>query len=271
MQGAGNDFIIIDNMDGAASEAELSRMAAKLCTRHTSIGADGLMAVIRPQNGGDYGMRYFNSDGSAGEMCGNGARCIARYGYENGLAGETQRIETIAGMVTGRRLGEEDYQVRLNDPSLIERAKPVYAGGVEYDCDYVELGNPGIPHAVILAPDFEKVDRQSLRRFAMELRYSSVFPKGANINFVELKGKDRLRIMTYERGVEDFTMACGTGCASAAAALTLSGAVSGKNVKLENTGGTLTVSLTREGDRIYDIYLSGPAVMVCRGETCGKI
>ena len=104
MHGAGNDFIIINNMDGAIPEPRLPALAAGLCAQHRSVGADGLMVVARPFCGGDYRMMFYNSDGSIGEMCGNGARCIARYGYENGLAGETQRIETHAGLVVGQRV-----------------------------------------------------------------------------------------------------------------------------------------------------------------------
>ena len=104
MNGAGNDFIVIDNRDGTVDAAQWPRIARTLCERHLSLGADGLMVVERPANGGDYRMLFLNSDGSIGEMCGNGARCICRYGYENGLAGDVQRVETTAGLVTGWRV-----------------------------------------------------------------------------------------------------------------------------------------------------------------------
>ena len=99
MQGAGNDFIIINNMEEKLPVEKLGTLAKRICTRRLSIGADGLMVVDAPTEGGDYKMRFYNADGSLGEMCGNGARCIARYGYENGLAGITQRVETTAGLV----------------------------------------------------------------------------------------------------------------------------------------------------------------------------
>ena len=107
MNGAGNDFIVVDNRTLCASPERLGRIAAVLCRRRFSVGADGLMAVEPAEQGGDFKMRFFNADGSVGEMCGNGARCICRYGYELGLAGETQRVETTAGLVTGLRLGPE--------------------------------------------------------------------------------------------------------------------------------------------------------------------
>ena len=266
MHGAGNDFIIIDNMDGSIPSSTLPALAKKLCTPHSSIGADGMMVVVRAKSGGDYGMLFFNSDGSMGEMCGNGARCIARYGYENGLAGELQRIETTAGLVTGQRLDRRLYKVRLNDPSVMDLHRIAGADGEDYDCCYVELGKPGIPHAVLLLPETEDADRESLRQLGLELRFSSAFPKGANVNFVKLLGRDCIKVLTFERGVDDFTLACGTGCGSSVAALTLMGLVSGRDVSAITEGGELRISLDADSGQVHDIYLSGPTNIVCVGE-----
>ena len=120
MQGAGNDFIIIDIDKENIRPDALPSLAKRVCSRRLSVGADGLMAVTKAESGGDYKMLFYNSDGTEGEMCGNGARCIARYGYENGLAGETQRIETVSGTVVGRRISERQYRVRMNDPTVID-------------------------------------------------------------------------------------------------------------------------------------------------------
>ena len=147
MNGAGNDFIIINNIEEKIPQAHLSHVAATLCERHLSIGADGFM-VVEASSQADYRMLFYNSDGSMGEMCGNGARCIARYGYENSLAGDIQRIETTAGIVIGERKSQRLYRVRLNDPSVVER-RYIEVDGKVYECYYVELGNPGIPHAVV--------------------------------------------------------------------------------------------------------------------------
>lgn len=266
MHGAGNDFVIINNLSGEIAAENYPVLARKLCARQTSIGADGLMIVTKPRNGGDYGMLFYNSDGSLGEMCGNGARCIARYGYEKGLAGETQRIETTAGLVTGERLSKRIYKVRLNDPTFIDLHRIVSAGGRFYDCAYIELGNPSIPHAVIIMQDMDTADRDKLRSIGRELRFSPEFPRGANVNFVKKLGDNELEILTYERGVEDFTLACGTGSGSAAAALTLLGLADGKNVRLHNQGGELNVSLSFDENKAWDIYLSGPTNLVCEGE-----
>ena len=119
MNGAGNDFIILNNIQEGLPAEAFPVLARTLCTPHRSLGADGFMVVEPAQGEGDFRMGFYNSDGSLGEMCGNGARCICRYGYETGLAGETQRVETTAGLVTGRRISRREYQVRLNDPTTI--------------------------------------------------------------------------------------------------------------------------------------------------------
>ena len=245
MNGAGNDFIILNNLAEKLPESAFPSLARRLCERHLSIGADGLIVVDAAQDRGDYRMRFYNSDGSLGEMCGNGARCVCRYGYETGLAGEKQTVETTAGIVTGVRITERLYRVRLNDPTVVKLDCPVEAEGVAWPCSYVELGDPGIPHAVI--------PWAGLR-------------KGANVNFYELLGKDTLYERTYERGVEDFTYACGTGTGSVVTVLTLQGKVSGKAVKVQMTGGELIIDAKRRGSRVERLFLTGPTNIVCKGQ-----
>ena len=266
MNGAGNDFIILNNLEEHLPPEAFSKIAKTLCERHLSIGADGMMVVDSPTQGGDFKMLFFNSDGSMGEMCGNGARCICRYGYETGLAGEVQTIETTAGIVTGRRIDQRLYKIRLNDVSTMKLNAPVSVDGMEYDCSYVELGNPGIPHAAIPYPDLNNADTDELRKLGRKLRWHKNFPKGANVNFYEIIGKDSIYERTFERGVEDFTYACGTGTGSVVAALTLQGKVSGKNVSVWMTGGTLIIDALRDGDTITDLYLTGPTNIVAKGE-----
>ena len=259
MHGAGNDFVIINTLEEAADLSDIARLAKTLCSRRTGIGADGLMLATKAEGDADFKLLFYNSDGSLGEMCGNGARCIARYGFEHGLAGKTQRIETTAGLVTGERISKTLYRIRLNDPSIIDLDR----GG----CAYVELGDPGIPHAVLIKDDWDAVSEDELRALGKKLRYSPAFPKGANVSFVRLTGKDEIKAVTYERGVEDFTLACGTGCGSIVTALTLMGLVSGENVKVSMPGGELFVTLTREGDSVHDVFLTGPTCVVFEGET----
>lgn len=266
MNGAGNDFVVLNNLEEHLPVDALPGIARTLCERRMSIGADGLMVVDAPTQGGDYKMLFFNSDGSVGEMCGNGARCICRYGYENGLAGERQTVETTAGIVTGQRMDQRLYRIRLNDPTTVKLDCPVVVDGVQYACSYVELGNPGIPHAVVPYHDLKNADENELRELGRAIRWHSAFPKGANVNFYEITGEDRIFERTFERGVEDFTYACGTGTGSLVAVLTLQGKVSGHGVKVDMTGGQLIIDAQRDHSRIASLYLTGPTNIVCKGE-----
>ena len=266
MNGAGNDFVILNNLEEHLPLEQLPQIARTLCERHMSIGADGLMVVDAPSQGGDYRMLFYNSDGSVGEMCGNGARCICRYGYENGLAGETQTVETTAGIVTGRRIDQRLYRIRLNDPTTVRLDSPVEADGVTYVCSYVELGNPGIPHAVVPYAGLRQADENELRELGRAIRWNKVFPKGANVNFYEITGEDLIFERTFERGVEDFTYACGTGTGCVVTALTLMGKVSGRQVRVNMTGGQLIVDVDLQGSTVQNLYLTGPTNIVCKGE-----
>lgn len=267
MNGAGNDFILLDAIAEPFDEAAAPALARALCDRRRSIGADGLMLVTRAGGDADYRMRFYNSDGSLGEMCGNGARCICRYGYENGLAGETQRVETTAGLVTGWRMGKRLYRIRLNDPCHMRLDGTADVDGITYDCAYVELGDPGIPHAAVPIAGLRDYDAAALLRLGRTLRHYPDFPKGANVNFYEIIGPDHVYERTYERGVEDFTYACGTGTGSVVTVLTLLGKVSGKHVRVDMTGGTLYVDAERNAaGRVTDLYLTGPTNVVCKGE-----
>ena len=266
MNGAGNDFIVLNNLEEKLPVESIPQIAKTLCERHLSIGADGFMVVDAPTQGGDYKMLFFNSDGSMGEMCGNGARCICRYGYEIGLAGETQTVETTAGIVTGQRIDRRLYKIRLNDPTTIKLDAPVEVDGKEYPCSYVELGNPGIPHAVVPYPGLKDADTNELRELGRKIRWHKDFPKGANVNFYEIVGEDLVYERTFERGVEDFTYACGTGTGSVVTVLTLQGKVSGHDVKVDMAGGRLIIDVVRDGQQVQDLYLAGPTNIVAKGE-----
>ena len=145
MQGTGNDFIIINNIELKFPYETLVKLAKQICQRKISVGSDALMVVDTPQKGGDFRMIFFNADGTEAEMCGNGARCLARYAFENQLANEEMQIETVAGMVYAKRLDQRNYQVQLNDPANIQEALMFN----DFLVDYVELGDPGIPHLVV--------------------------------------------------------------------------------------------------------------------------
>ena len=266
INGAGNDFIILNNLEEHLDHSLFPVIARTLCHRHLSIGADGLMVTDTPQQGGDYRMLFYNADGSAAEMCGNGARCICRYGYEKNLAGETQTVETPSGIVTGTRIDQRNYRIRLTDPTVIDLDRPAEALGKTWPCSYIELGTPGLPHAVVPYPGLANITMDELRELGKALRWSPAFPKGANVNFYDIIAPDQLVDLTYERGVEDFTYACGTGTGSTVLALTLLGKVSGSDVSASAPGGTLRVTVDRDGERIQNLWLTGPTNIVCEGE-----
>jgi len=266
MNGAGNDFIILNNLEERLAPEALPNIARVLCDRHLSIGADGLMAVDRAEGNADFKMRFYNSDGSAGEMCGNGARCICRYGCEHGLAGERQTIETPAGIVTGERIDRRNYRVRLNSPTTVRLHEHVELDGKTWELAYIELGCPGLPHAAVEYPGLAQADGRALFDLGRALRYHPSFPKGANINFFELTGPDEVLEKTYERGVEDFTYACGTGTGSVVTALTLMGRVSGRGVRVHMAGGTLVIDVGHDGGAVQNLYLTGPTNVVASGE-----
>ena len=264
MNGAGNDFILVENLHGELTQQQLSKLARTLCDRRMSIGADGLMAIVPAKADADFGMLFFNCDGTLGEMCGNGARCICRYGYETGLAGETQTVETTAGLVTGTRIDAKNYRIRLPDPMNLQYLA-LDVDGKKVGCMYLELGNPGIPHAVVQYPGLREEDEQALFEFGRKLRYHPAFPRGANVNFLEKTGENRFYERTWERGVEDFTYACGTGTGASVYALAEKRRC-GDHAEVEVKGGLLIVDIVREGKKCKDLLLTGPASMVCAGE-----
>lgn len=264
MHGAGNSFLLTENLHGELQGEDLSDLALRLCDMHRGPGADGLIVLVPAAGDADFGMLFYNSDGSLGEMCGNGARCVARYGVEHGLAHDPSRIrvQATAGLVTARRIEGAVYEVRLNDPSLVELHRTAGALGKLWDCAYVELGEPGLPHAVLEIPEADFGDPDALRALGRALRHSPAFPKGANVSFACVTGEGRVRAVTYERGVEDFTLACGTGSGAIAVSLILRGRVPGGSVEIDMPGGHLGVRLRREGGRVRDLLLTGPTAVV---------
>ncbi|MDD7347854.1 MAG: diaminopimelate epimerase [Clostridiales bacterium] len=268
MNGAGNDFIIIDNRNLQISAEKIPELAEILCHRRFSIGADGFMVIENPSVGteADFKMLFFNADGSLGAMCGNGARCISRYAYETGLSGINQHIETTAGLVLGERLDKTTYRVRLNNPTNIRQKLTFEYEGKTYDCTYMEIGDPGVPHLVVPLPELPELSDDELRPIALHFRNLSMFDKGVNINFYSKVDNDYYFEKTFEKGVEDFTYACGTGTASLVTALALNGETSGKSVKVDMAGGQLLIQLKLDEGRVSNLYLTGPTNKVCVGE-----
>ena len=209
MSGTGNDFIVMDHRHPFVPLAEQPDFARKICRRRFSVGADGLI-LIEESVRADFSWRFYNADGSVAEMCGNGARCAARYAHMNGMAGPRMTFETLAGIVEAEVLeANGDVRLRLTAPSDFRLGLGIKLAGMERVVHYV---NTGVPHAVVFVEDEVPV-----REWGRELRFHPMFqPAGTNANFVRLLAGGALQVRTYERGVEDETMACGTGAAAAA-------------------------------------------------------
>ena len=254
MSGAGNDFMVIDAR-GRESELDFAKLAVDLCAK---TGADGFMAVGESETA-DFRLHFYNSDGSRGEMCGNGARCICKFAFDHGIAGEEMLVQTDAGPVPGWRIGENLYRIHLNIPTVLDPYR-------RQDAVYVELGNPGIPHSVTELPHLYWEMADMLRPTAKNLRFAPEFPKGANVNFYTWTTDTSVRIMTYERGVEDYTLACGTGCGSTAAVLWSQGKLPGGKLTLENKGGLLHVTVRGQQGKITLLELDGPAEVLASYE-----
>lgn len=241
LNGNGNDFIAISNMGLSYSTEDLRHMALSLCRRKESIGGDGLL-VAEPSARSDFKMRIFNSDGSEGEMCGNGARCLASFAYENKIAADPSMVfETLSGDVSAR-VGNGTAQLDLAPVNLHGVVTDAVAAVEDFEFAYTFL-TVGVPHAVIFLERRGRNDDE-FRRLGRAIRNrTDLFPDGSNVDFVFARdAADELFVLTYERGVEDLTLSCGTGSAAAAIAACLSGR-SGSSVKVWNPGGLNSVSL----------------------------
>jgi diaminopimelate epimerase len=214
MSGTGNDFVMVDNRAGLLTEDEKTAFVASVCRRRVSVGADGAILVepaTIPDH--DFRMRYYNANGGEAEMCGNGSRCVSVFARRIGAAGQEQRIQTRAGTLLAR-VGPDDAsaRVRLSQPGPLYK-KWIMIEGTPVVLQYI---NTGVPHAVEFVDEVSAVD---VRQRGAEIRGHSVFgTAGTNANFVELLGEGQIRIRTYERGVEDETLACGTGATACAIA-----------------------------------------------------
>ena len=243
MNGAGNSFVVLD---ARGKRLDFPELAKSLCALHR---ADGLIAVGNSDKA-DFKMIFYNADGSLGEMCGNGARCICRFAYDQGIAGDTMVFEATAGLVRGWRVDESQYRVALNLPSVLDLHR-------KGDIAYVELGAPGVPHAVRLVDEEILQNRDSFREELRNLRFDPAFPKGANVNYCHLVGEGEAQVLTFERGVEDLTLACGTGCGSTACVLWKKGLLPGKRLTAQVPGGTLKITIEGETE-VEKLLLEGP-------------
>jgi diaminopimelate epimerase len=258
MNGAGNDFILIDNR---AREIDLDRsQIAQLCNRHRGVGADGILLLENTTNRADFRMRYFNADGGEAEMCGNGARCFAR--FANRVAGTQKTIsfETVAGVISAE-LGDNLVTLRMTEPTDLRLNVKV---SVPDENKTVHFINSGVPHVVIPVPKIDDVDVQ---REGAAIRHHKMFsPNGANVNFIEKRELNKIAIRTYERGVENETLACGTGIVASALIFAATENTSGPIHVIARGGDELQVGFERVEEGFRNVTLTGSAEFVFEGE-----
>ena len=255
--GSGNDFVIIDNRKKICY-GNLSRLAREICDRKNSIGADGML-LLEDSKKGDFKMRIFNPDGSEVDMCGNGARCIAEFAYKKRIAGKKMKIDTRAGILEAEVM-DNSVRLKMSNPGQIRLRFNLDIGGMEYEVNYI---NTGVPHVVRFEEDVDRVD---VRKFGAIIRYHKEFsPSGTNANFVEVVSGHKIRVRTYERGVEDETLACGTGATASAIIASMLKGVKPPVEVITKGQEVLRIYFKIDKVEVKDVYLEGGARLVYEG------
>ena len=259
ISGSGNDFIIIDNRKSIIKEDTQPEFVKNVCRRKMSVGSDGLI-LIEDTDTADFKWRFYNSDGSVAEMCGNGARCAARFALLNNIAGKQMVFETIAGRVTAI-VNQETVKIGMPDPFDMRTG---YTLALSDASLIVSSINTGVPHVVVLKENIDDID---VLKTGEEIRFHKEYaPAGTNVNFATRIGSDLIGLRTYERGVEDETLACGTGSiASALVMSVLEGMISPVKVRTKS-GGILVIHFKKTADKFTDIFLEGDARVIYKGE-----
>jgi diaminopimelate epimerase len=256
---AGNDFVLIDNRQNIVCENNHSKLAAKLCDRRYSIGGDGLI-LLENSSKADFRMRYYNSDGSHASMCGNGGRSIAKFAYELGVAGKNMKFETDAGLITAEIKNDTVVNLALYNPKDLALNEDVEIEGKNWT---IHSLNTGVPHAVVYVDDIEKID---IKKYGNIIRFHKHYaPAGTNVNFVKVDKDNTLLVRTYERGVEDETLACGTGVTASSIISVLLKKVTSPVHVITRGKDNLYVSCKTDGQKISDVFLEGPAIVAFKG------
>jgi diaminopimelate epimerase len=259
MSGAGNDFVVIDNREGVVPEPATT-FAARVCARRAAVGADGLL-LLEPSPRRDFRMRYFNTDGSEAEMCANGARCIARFAALVGAAGNEMAFENLAGDFRATLVEDDRVRLEMTDPHSMRLGLTVETSQGSVSGHSL---NTGVPHFVVPTDDLAGVPVFELGR---ELRHHADFaPQGTNVDFVRVTGPQSIGVRTYERGVEDETLACGTGVVASAILMARLARVRPPVGVTVKSGAVLSVQFTTDGDQVRAVCLDGPAVVLFEGE-----
>jgi len=258
MSGSGNDFVMIDNRNGRL-DVEPRTLAKRICPRGLSVGADGVI-LVEPSSKADFRMRIFNADGSEAEMCGNGGRCVARFAEMLGIAGPRMAFETLAGIIRAEVHGTR-VKLQISQPHDLRLRQSIEVDGVVHQLHSI---NTGVPHAVIFCSDLEEV---AVRALGRQIRFHPAFqPAGTNVDFVAALNSKGLVIRTYERGVEDETLACGTGAVASALVAASLGLVSSPVQVRVRSGETLTVHFSGNGPEFREVFFEGEVRLIYQGE-----
>lgn len=258
MNGSGNDFVIIDNRNGQVTTDDQLEWALQLCRRKFSVGADGIL-FIESSDKVDFKWQFYNADGSRADMCGNAARCVARFAYLNQIAPQKMAFETGAGLIRAEVLGER-VKVRMVDPTDLTTNLVLDIGDSQWNGYFT---NTGVPHYVIETDDIESVLVDEL---APKIRYHDQFaPDGTNVNFIAVNNEDTIVLRTYERGVEAETFACGTGAVAAAIVANWLHKLASPIDVVTRGGGILTIHFEEKEGTYSTVDMEGDARIVCHG------
>lgn len=270
MSGAGNDFVLI-NKDQNKGFAFDRKMIASLCNRKNGIGADGLITISKDKDY-DFNMSYYNADGSTGSLCGNGARCAVQFAKVNGLLKNgTAKFLSNKKSYSGELLKNDLIKINLNKPTNFKENLKLDIDGYKIKFNYIDTGSP---HAVIFIDDIIKGNKKAFNNLnevpvfelGRKIRYSDHFrPKGANVNFIKIEG-NKIDIRTYERGVEDETLACGTGAAAAAVISNIAGKLNPPVTLLTRGKDKLVVDFSALKGKFVNLSLTGPVKIIFNGE-----
>jgi len=259
MSGTGNDFILIDHRKPLIGPEAMAQFAARVCRRKFSVGADGLI-LIEDSGQADFKWLFFNADGSVAEMCGNGARCAARFAYMQGIAPARMRFETLAGIIEAS-VSDINVAIRMTQPRDLQLHRSIFVDEAPVVLHSVDTG---VPHAVVFVEDIDAMD---VCGQGSRIRHHEVFmPAGTNVNFVG-RQDGAFKVRTYERGVEDETLACGTGAVAVALVAAMLNQAESPVEIITSGGDRLTITFDLEdGVSAENVFLKGPAHVIYRGE-----
>jgi diaminopimelate epimerase len=261
MSGSGNDFILVDNRANLIEAALAPELARNLCRRKISVGADGLI-LIENDDEVDFSWSFFNADGSKAEMCGNGGRCVARLAKMLGICGSSLSFRTLAGIIRAEVSGNR-VKLQMTEPRDLRLDQELELNGQRFNTHFV---NTGVPHTVFILDGPEILAQQEVVGQGRKVRYHSQFaPAGTNVNFVAVLGEQALAIRTYERGVEDETLACGTGATAVALVGAAKGIVRPPVDVHTKSGETLTIYFDPKKGLPQEVYLEGETKVIYQG------